>query len=104
MAGIIEPDTGAAMFRGPGVQRQGLGAPHVGIEAAEPEQPGPAAGTGPYGDPAAATALSHLDKGRLVLNWSWICHSRRPLCPRARFLGQARPDFACASGRRAIFA
>ena len=57
------------MFRGPGVQRQRLGAPHVGIEAAEPEQPGPAAGTGPHGDPAAAIALPYLDKGRFLVDW-----------------------------------
>ena len=41
MAGIIEPDAGAAMRGRPLVQRQRLGALHVRIEAAEPEQPGP---------------------------------------------------------------
>ena len=40
VAGIIEPDAGAAVFAGPVVERHRLGALHVGLEAAEPEQPG----------------------------------------------------------------
>ena len=74
MAGIVEPDAGAAVCHGPFIQRQRLGAPHVGIEAAEPEQPGRtacaagrAACAGAHRDPAAAVALSHLDKGRFPL-------------------------------------
>ena len=68
MAGIIESNTGAAMFRGPNIQRERFCAPHIGIEPAEPEQPGAAAHTGAHGDPAAATALAHLDKGRFLVD------------------------------------
>ena len=36
---LNEPDAGAAVVAGPAVERIGLGALHVGLEAAEPEQP-----------------------------------------------------------------
>ena len=68
MAGIVEPDAGAAVFGGPCIQRQRLGARHVGIEAAEPDQPGRAAGAGAHRDPAAAVALSDLDEGRFLID------------------------------------
>ncbi|MGY4599800.1 hypothetical protein ACVWXL_007546 [Bradyrhizobium sp. GM22.5] len=39
VAGIIEPDHGAAVIPGPFVQRHGLAALHVRLETAEPDQP-----------------------------------------------------------------
>ena len=80
MAGIIEPDAGAAVLGGPRIQRHRLGALHVRIEAAEPEQPGRAAGAGAHRDAAPAVVLADLDEGRFLsdagANGSWIVHSR----------------------------
>ena len=45
VAGIIETDAGAALRLGPVVERLRLGALHVGLEAAQPEQPRPAGRT-----------------------------------------------------------
>jgi hypothetical protein len=39
MAGIVEAQAGAAIGLRPGVERRGLGAFHVGLEAAQPDQP-----------------------------------------------------------------
>ncbi len=52
VAGIVEPDAGAAVLAGPVVERDGLGALHVGLEAAEPEQPRRRAVPDPHRDPA----------------------------------------------------
>src|SRR5262245_17797021 len=38
MTRVVESDHGAAVAVGPGIQRLGLGAAHVGFEAAKPEQ------------------------------------------------------------------
>ena len=67
MAGIVEPDAGAAVLGGPGIQRQRLGALHVGIETAEPDQAGCGAGARPHRDLALAVAAAHLDKGRFLI-------------------------------------
>ena len=67
MAGIVEPDAGAAVLRGPRVQRQRLGALHVGIEAAEPEQPGRGCPCGRAPRSGARTALADLDEGRFLI-------------------------------------
>ena len=54
MAGIIETGDGKAMFSPEPIERHGLGAGHVGAEAAEPEQAGLAAGAPLDGDAAFA--------------------------------------------------
>ena len=94
VARIVEPDAGAAVLRGPGVQRERLGAAHVGIEAAEPEQPRRTAGAGAHRDPAAAIALADLDKGRFLLDGAelvMVLYLARLLCPRARGSVNSRP-------------
>src|SRR5690349_18733019 len=65
VAGIVEPDTGPAPLGGPGVQRHCLGALHVRIEAAEPEQAGALSRsrTGTNREPARRLALADVDEG-----------------------------------------
>ena len=41
VAGIVEPQAGAALLLRPGIERLRFGAFHVGLEAAQPEQAGP---------------------------------------------------------------
>ncbi len=52
MPGIIEPNAGPAVLAGPAIERDGLGALHVGLEAAEPEQARRRAIPQPHRDPA----------------------------------------------------
>src|SRR6185437_5672035 len=77
MAGIVETHADAAMLGRPGIERQRLGASHVRVEAAEPEQPGRDAGTGAHGDPAHGTALTDLDKGGIWRDGRKIGHGYR---------------------------
>ena len=79
MAGIVEADAGAALFGGPGVERQRLGALHVGIEAAQPEQPGRGAGArrarrSGAGRHRSPTSMKPVP-GRMPPNRSWIVTS-----------------------------
>src|SRR5258708_12900219 len=67
MAGIIEPDTGAIVLCGPCVQRQGLGALHVGVEAAQPEQARRAALAGAHRDAARRAVLADLAEGGFLV-------------------------------------
>jgi hypothetical protein len=53
-----------AMLGSPGIERDRLGAQHVRIETAQPEQSGRAAAAAAYRDPAAAVILANLDEGR----------------------------------------
>lgn len=67
MAGIVEPDAGVVLLGGPGIQRQRLGAPHIGMKAAQPEQAGAAAGPGADRDAALATVFADFDENRFRL-------------------------------------
>ena len=66
VAGIIEPHAGAALSLGPAVERLRLGALHVGLEAAEPEQAWALIGSCPrararrWSAPAEAIRLSGM--------------------------------------------
>src|ERR1019366_9763965 len=71
MAGIIEPDAGPVPLGGPRIQRDRLGAPHVRIEAAEPEQPGRGACAGAHRDAARAGIVAALEEGRLLIGRGW---------------------------------
>src|SRR3954462_8248491 len=64
MAGIIEAHAGPPPLGGPGVQRDRLGALHVRIEAAQPEQARRLARSGSDRDPAHVIPFADLDKGR----------------------------------------
>src|SRR5581483_752622 len=74
MAGIVEPHAGAAVLGRPGVERQRLGALHVRLEAAEPEQPGCAPGAGAYRDTPGGRAAD-VDEDRLI-GFGRIGHGR----------------------------
>ena len=62
VAGIVEADAGAAVFRCPGIERERLGAHHVRVETGEPEQPGRSASAGAHGDPAHGAGFADLDE------------------------------------------
>ena len=62
VAGIVEADAGAAVFRRPGIERECLGAHHVRVETGEPEQPRRLAGAGVYRDPAHGATFADLDE------------------------------------------
>ena len=66
MAGIIEPNAGPAVLGGPCIKCDGLGAAHVRMEAAQPEQPGRAPRTGAHRDPARGAILADFDEGRFL--------------------------------------
>src|SRR5262249_3888071 len=66
MTGVIEAHASAAVRQRPRMQGRGLGAIHVGIEATEPEQPGPATGRGAERDPRRRRA--DLQKRRRWFN------------------------------------
>ena len=57
------------MLGRPGIERERLGAFHVRIEAAEPEQAGRAPSAGAHGDAARRIVLADLDKDR----FSFVC-------------------------------
>src|SRR5690606_22000344 len=61
VAGIVEAHAGAALRLGPGVERGRLGAGHVGLEAAEPEQPRTCAGPRAHRDAQRVRSLAVLD-------------------------------------------
>src|SRR6185437_3740320 len=67
MAGIVEPDAGAIPFGGPGIERDRLGAVHVRIEAAEPEQPGRGAHAGAHRDAAPTGSVADLDESKFLV-------------------------------------
>src|SRR4051812_44658022 len=73
MAGIVEPHAGAPLLRRPGVDRERLGALHVGIEPAQPEQPGAAAGAGAHCDFSRVAVAANLDKGRFRIGYASCC-------------------------------
>jgi len=65
IAGIVDPVTQAAAIicrRRPGIECERFCAIHVGIAAAEPEQPGRAAGAGAARDPPVAIARAQPRK------------------------------------------
>src|SRR5258708_2591831 len=74
MAGIIEPDTGATVLSSPCVQRQGLGALHVRVETAQPEQARRAALAGAHRDAARRAILADLDEGGFLIGCRGIGH------------------------------
>ncbi len=78
MAGIVEPNAGAAMLGRPGVKRDGLGALHVGMEAAQPQQAGRATGQAgnpcAHRDPALAAGVADLDESRFLLGDGGMGH------------------------------
>src|SRR4051794_22381866 len=79
MTGIVEPHAGARLLRRPGIERQRLGALHVGIEPAKPEQPGGAPGAGAHRDFSRDTVATNLDKGRFRIGYASCCgHGSMP--------------------------
>src|SRR5580693_10619909 len=61
---------------GPRIQRDRLGAPHVRVETAEPEQPGPGAAAGTDRDATPSGIVADLDEDRFLIRRPCrrICH------------------------------
>src|SRR5262249_3635221 len=62
MTRIVEPDQRTPALVGETRKRRRLGAPHVGLEAAHPEQPGRGAGNRPHRDGAGIATAADIDK------------------------------------------
>ncbi len=94
MAGIVEPNAGTVVFRSPSVQRQGLGALHVRLEAAEPEKPGGRPLPDTDSDTAGRGRLADFDKKRVLRACRGAGHGiviARPDRARQPKRGQCRP-------------
>jgi hypothetical protein len=83
---IIEADHCATVLARPGVERLGLGPPHVGLEPAEPQQRGRAARTPAQGNPPSCFPGSNLKEFQ-----ARIAHLDRTA--QARRIGKGLPCF-----------
>jgi len=75
MAGIIEPDAGPVVLGGLGIKCHCLGALHVGMKPAEPEQAGTAARAGANRNLSLKPAMADRNIGRRQIEDIVLCHA-----------------------------